>query len=75
LAIGQKIGAKVRNPLRWAPLTGKIRRNAPIPAGSSLHETAPFGPPVNEEQMYSVIEALEQISEETNHTVPQVAIN
>jgi aryl-alcohol dehydrogenase-like predicted oxidoreductase len=75
LAIDQKVGAMVWSPLGWGRLTGRIRRNAPIPEASRLHQTATFGPPVDEEKMYSVIDTLEQIAKEINRTVPQVAIN
>ena len=56
-------------------LTGKIRRNAPLPEVSRLHKTAEFGPPVNNEYLYDVIDALDEVAEETGKTVPQVALN
>jgi len=71
----QGVGAVVWSPLGWGRLTGKIRRDAPIPEGSRLHETAGFAPPVNEEHLYRVIDALEVIAEQVDRTVPQVAIN
>ncbi len=71
----QGVGALVWSPLGWGRLTGKIRRGAPIPAGSRLHDTADYGPPVDEELLYDVVDALEAIAGETGRTVPQVAIN
>lgn len=75
LGADQGLGAMVWSPLGWGRLTGKIRRDSPIPEGSRLHETASFGPPVEDEYLYTVIDALDQVAEETGKTVPQVALN
>lgn len=71
----QGVGALVWSPLGWGRLTGKVRRGQPLPEGSRLHETAGFGPPVDDERLYRVVEVLEGIAEETGKTVPQLAIN
>lgn len=71
----QGLGAMVWSPLGWGRLTGKIRRGAPLPDGSRLHETADFGPPVEDEHLYRVVDALDLIAEETGKTVPQIALN
>ena len=68
-------GALVWAPLGWGRLTGKIRRNTPLPEGSRLHETAGFGPPVDDARLYDVVDALDAIAEETGKTVPQIALN
>jgi len=75
LAIDQNIGTIVWSPLGWGRLTGKIRRNHPLPKVSRLHKTAEQGPPVSDEHLYSVIDALEEVAQETSKTVPQVALN
>jgi aryl-alcohol dehydrogenase-like predicted oxidoreductase len=46
-----------------------------MPAGSRLHETASYGPPVEDEHLYRIVDALDQVAEETGKTIPQVAIN
>jgi aryl-alcohol dehydrogenase-like predicted oxidoreductase len=71
----QGVGALVWSPLGWGRLTGKIGRGRPVPAGSRLHETEQFAPPVETEHLYRVIDALEQVAAETGKTVPQIAIN
>jgi aryl-alcohol dehydrogenase-like predicted oxidoreductase len=71
----QGLGALVWSPLGWGRLTGKISRSKPIPAESRLHETADFGPPVDDELLYKVVDALEEVAAETDKSVPQVAIN
>lgn len=75
LGADQGLGALVWSPLGWGRLTGKIRRDAPIPDGSRLHETARFGPPVEDEHLYRVVDALLAISKEIGRSVPQVALN
>jgi aryl-alcohol dehydrogenase-like predicted oxidoreductase len=71
----QGIGALVWSPLGWGRLTGRIGRGRPIPEGSRLHETEQFAPPVEEERLYRVVDALEAVAAETEKTVPQIAIN
>ena len=75
LAIDQGVGAIVWSPLGWGRLTGKIRRGRPLPAGSRLHDTAGFAPPVDDERLYRVIDAMDQVAEETGKTLPQIALN
>lgn len=75
LGLDQGVGALVWSPLGWGRLTGKIRRGQPLPAGSRLHETAEFGPPVEDEQLYAIVDVLDAIAQETGKSVPQIAIN
>lgn len=75
LALDQKVGAMVWSPLGWGRLTGKIRRGQPLPETSRLHKTAKYGPPVGEEHLYKVVDALDAVAEETGKSVPQIALN
>jgi len=75
LAIDQKVGTMVWSPLGWGRLTGKIRRNEPLPEVSRLHKTAEFGPPVDNEYLYDVIDVLDEIAEETGKSIPQISLN
>ncbi len=75
LGIDQGVGAVIWSPLGWGRLTGKIRRGQPLPEGSRLHTTADAGPPVSDEYMYSVVDALDAVAAEVEKTVPQVALN
>jgi len=74
LARDEGVGALVWSPLGWGRLTGKIRRGQPLPQDSRLHATAQFGPPVDDERLYAIVEVLDTIAAETGRTVPQVAI-
>jgi aryl-alcohol dehydrogenase-like predicted oxidoreductase len=74
-ALAENIGAMVWSPLGWGRLTGKIRRGQPLPQVSRLHKTAELGPPVPEEYLHKVVDALESLSTETGKSVPQLALN
>jgi aryl-alcohol dehydrogenase-like predicted oxidoreductase len=75
LGLEEGVGALVWSPLGWGRLTGKIKRGQPLPEGSRLHQTADFGPPVDDARLFAVTDALDAIAEETGKTVPQIAIN
>jgi aryl-alcohol dehydrogenase-like predicted oxidoreductase len=75
LALDQKVGALVWSPLGWGRLTGKIRRNQPRPEVSRLPVTAAIGPPVADEYLYRVVDALDEVARETGKSVPQIALN
>jgi len=75
LGIDQGVSAVVWSPLGWGRLTGKIRRDTGIPAGSRLHKTAEMGPPVADEHLYKVVDALTAVGQEVGKSVPQVALN
>lgn len=75
LARDQGVGALVWSPLGWGRLTGRIRRGQPLPAVSRLHRTADYGPPVPDERLYRVVDALEAVAAETGRTVPEIALN
>jgi aryl-alcohol dehydrogenase-like predicted oxidoreductase len=75
LGLDQGVGAVVWSPLGWGRLTGKLRRGQPLPATSRLHVTADNGPPVPDEYLYRVVDALDKVATETGKTVPQIALN
>ena len=77
LALDQRVSAVVWSPLGWGRLTGKIRRGAPPPERSRLQSkvVAEGGPPVDNEYLYRVVDALDEVALETGTSVPQVALN
>ena len=75
LGLDQGVGAVVWSPLGWGRLTGKIRRGQPLPERSRLHKTAEAGPPLEDDYVYKVVDALDAVAAETGKTVPQVALN
>jgi len=75
LGLDQGVSAVVWSPLGWGRLTGRIRRGSGIPAQSRLHATADKGPPVDDELLFKVVDALAAVGEEVGKSVPQVALN
>jgi aryl-alcohol dehydrogenase-like predicted oxidoreductase len=77
LAIDQKVGALVWSPLAAGLLTGKYRRDKPVPQDARI---AQGGSPVpasviSNDLLYTVIDVLEEISQEVGGTIAQVALN
>jgi aryl-alcohol dehydrogenase-like predicted oxidoreductase len=75
LGLDQGVGALVWSPLGWGRLTGRIRRGQSSPVGTRLQKTAEYSPPVADEHLYKVVDALDQVAKETEKSVPQVALN
>ena len=71
----QGLGLMVWSPLGWGRLTGKIRRNQPLAEGRIQSGGAVGSPPVDDEFLYTVVDTLEQIANETGKTISQVALN
>ncbi|MFC8178896.1 aldo/keto reductase [Rhodococcus sp. NPDC057297] len=75
LAVEEGVGAIVWSPLGWGRMTGRVRRGVPLPSSSRLHATASAGPPVDDERLYRVVDALDRVAHDTAKTVAQVALN
>ncbi len=77
LGLDQGVGAVVWSPLGWGRLTGKIRRGEPVPQTSRLQSktVADAGPPISDEYVFKVVDALDVVAKETGKSVPQIALN
>lgn len=77
LAQDQRVGTVVWSPLGWGRLTGKIRRGQPLPETTRLQSAVAreAGPPVPDEEVYRVVDVLDEIAKETGKSVPQIALN
>jgi len=77
LALDQGVGAVVWSPLGWGRLTGKIRRGQPLPETTRLksQKAIDIGPPIPDEYLFSVVDALDEVAKETGKLVPQIALN
>jgi aryl-alcohol dehydrogenase-like predicted oxidoreductase len=77
LGLDQRVSAVVWSPLGWGRLTGKIRRGTPLPETSRWRNkaTSAGGPPIEDEYLYRVVDALDEVARETGKTVPQIALN
>lgn len=77
LAVDQNVGTIVWSPLAAGRLAGRYRRGMEVPSDSRV---ATNGVPVRDalvdyERLYNIMDVLDEIAEETNHTVAQVALN
>lgn len=75
LSLDQGLGLMVWSPLGWGRLTGKIRRGQAMKEGRIASGGSVGGPKVEDEYLYTVVDALDKIAAETGKTVPQVALN
>jgi len=75
LGMAEKVGALIWSPLGWGRLTGRIRRGQPLPQVSRLHTIAEAGPPVADEFLFTVVDAMDRVAAQTGKTVPQIALN
>jgi aryl-alcohol dehydrogenase-like predicted oxidoreductase len=75
LAQEERVGTIVWSPLGWGRLGGKYRRGQPLPEVSRVPGTINQAPPVPDERLFAVVDALDAIALETGKSVPQIAIN
>lgn len=75
LMLDQGVGTMVWSPLGWGRLTGKIRRGQPMKEGRIASGGAVGGPPVDDEKLYDVVDALDGIAKARGKTIAQVALN
>ena len=73
--IDQKVSTIIWSPLSSGLLGGKYRRGQPLPEDSRISKGGGHGPATNFEHLYNIIDALNQVAEETGKSIPQVAIN
>jgi aryl-alcohol dehydrogenase-like predicted oxidoreductase len=77
LAVEQGVGAVVWSPLGWGRLGGKLRRGQPLPKDSRLQSqlVVDKGPPVPDEHVFNIVDAIDAIAKETGKTNAQIALN
>jgi len=75
LGIDQNIGTIVWSPLSGGQLTGKFRRNKPLPEVSRVNVLGTHEPAREPEFLYGIVDELDRIAEETGKSVAQVSLN
>ena len=77
LAIDQKVGTIVWSPLASGMLSGKYRRNQPMPQNARVAQGgSPVpGETIDNERLYNIVDRLDAIAKETGKTVAQVSLN
>lgn len=76
LAVDQHVGTIIWSPLAAGRLAGRYRRGQAIPADGRV---ATNGVPVRDgvvhyDTLYAILDVLDQIADETGHTVAQIAL-
>ena len=76
LGLDQGVGLMVWSPLGWGRLTGKFRRGETPKEGRAATESGrQGGPEVDENYLYKVVDALDEIAAETGKSVAQISLN
>jgi aryl-alcohol dehydrogenase-like predicted oxidoreductase len=73
--IDQNVGTIVWSPLASGQLGGKFRRGQPIPQDNRRSQGGSHGPETDFERLYTIVDALDEVAEETGKSVAQVSIN
>ncbi len=72
--VDQKIGIMAWSPLQAGLLSGKFRRGQPKPEESRLNTLDAPGP-IDQERLYRIVDALEEIADNRGVSIAQVALN
>jgi aryl-alcohol dehydrogenase-like predicted oxidoreductase len=75
LGIDQKVGTIVWSPLSSGRLSGKFRRDKPLPENNRMSQGGSHGPATNFERLYTIVDALDEVAEETGKSVAQISLN
>jgi aryl-alcohol dehydrogenase-like predicted oxidoreductase len=76
LAIDQRVGTMVWSPLAAGRLTGKYRRDQPLPDARVAKGGSPVPDHVfSNDVLYNIVDVLDALSTETGKTPAQIAIN
>lgn len=75
LGVKHSVSTIVWSPLSAGLLTGKYRRGQEKPKAARLAQGGEQGPPVDYERLYKILDALDELAEETGRSVTQIALN
>lgn len=75
LGIDQNIGTIVWSPLSSGKLSGKYKRNEPLPENARVAQGGSPVPDSDIERLYNIVDTLEEVAQEVNKSVAQVSLN
>ena len=75
LALDQKVGTIIWSPLASGVLSGKIRRDQPAAEGTRVQQIGSEGLHIPYEKVYEILDAIDEVAEETGKSVSQIALN
>ena len=73
--IDQNVGTIVWSPLASGQLGGKFRRGQPIPQDNRRSQGGSHGPETDFDRLYTIVDALDEVAEETGKSVAQISLN
>ena len=75
LGIDQRVSTIVWSPLSSGRLSGKFRRGQPLPENNRMSQGGSHGPATNFERLYTIVDALDEVAEETGKSIAQISLN
>ncbi|CAM6054607.1 unnamed protein product [Sphagnum tenellum] len=75
LGIAEHVSTIVWSPLSSSRLSGNTAGGTPIPEDSRMSKGGAHGPATNFERLYTIVDALDEVAEETGKSVAQIALN
>jgi aryl-alcohol dehydrogenase-like predicted oxidoreductase len=75
LGIDQKVSTIVWSPLASGQLSGKFRKGQPTPENTRTVQGGSHGPATNFKHLYNIVDALDEVAQETGKSVAQVSLN
>jgi aryl-alcohol dehydrogenase-like predicted oxidoreductase len=75
LGIDQNVSTIVWSPLSSGRLSGKFRRSVEVPQDNRMSQGGAHGPATNFDRLYTIVDALDEVAEETGKSVAQVSLN
>jgi len=75
LGIDQKVSTIVWSPLSSGRLSGKFRRGQPLPENNRMSQGGSHGPATNFDRLYTIVDALDEVAEETGKSIAQISLN
>lgn len=75
LGLDQNVGTIVWSPLASGRLGGKYRRGQALPTDNRVQQGGGHGPALDEERLYRIVDALDEVAEETGKSIGQISIN
>jgi len=73
--IDQNVSTIVWSPLASGQLAGKFRRGQPLPQDNRISQGGDHGPATNFENLYNIVDALDEVAQETGKTIAQISLN
>src|ERR1700761_4026784 len=75
LGAKEHVSSIIWSPLSSGRLSGKFRRGTEVPKDNRMSQGGAHGPATDFDRLYTIVDALDEVAEETGKTVAQIALN